>query len=129
MNGMTAVVVDVQQHSVVLRTRVGNIVTVFPYTDDEFEVMGELRRVTYLPLRLGYAITLQKVQGATLDHVTIWLDVANAGLCSTFSRPARRGLAIHRPRDPSPFHAGQRCIETLACAGSLRLPAVLCTDL
>ena len=77
VNGMTAVVVDVQQHCVVVRARVGNIVTVFPYTDDEFEVMGEQRRVTYLPLRLGYAITLQKVQGATLDHVTIWLDVAN----------------------------------------------------
>ena len=77
VNGMTAEVVDVQQHCVVVRTRVGNIVTVFPYTDDEFEVNGEQCRVTYLPLRLGYAVTLQKVQGATLDHVTIWLDVAN----------------------------------------------------
>ena len=32
-------------------------------------------RVTYFPVRLGYACTVQKVQGSTLDHITIWLDV------------------------------------------------------
>ncbi|OLP74791.1 hypothetical protein AK812_SmicGene45567 [Symbiodinium microadriaticum] len=77
VNGMTAEVVDVRHRCVVVRTRVGNIVTVFPYTDDELVVNGEPCRVTYLPLRLGYAVTLQKVQGATLNHATVWLDVPN----------------------------------------------------
>ena len=31
----------------------------------------------HYPLRLGYASTLHKVQGATLKRVTMWLDVAN----------------------------------------------------
>ena len=30
--------------------------------------------VTCFPVRLGYASTIQKVQGSTLDHITIWLD-------------------------------------------------------
>ena len=77
VNGMSAEVVAVRQQCVVVRTKVGNIVTVFPYTDDDLLVDGQPRRATYLPLRLGYAVTLQKVQGATMDHVTIWLDVAN----------------------------------------------------
>ena len=32
--------------------------------------------VDYFPIRAGYASTIQKVQGQTLDHVTIWLDRA-----------------------------------------------------
>jgi hypothetical protein len=39
--------------------------------DDEGKKLG---RVTYFPIRLGYASTVQKVQGSTLDHVTVWLD-------------------------------------------------------
>ena len=31
-------------------------------------------RVTYFPVRLGYACTVQKVQGAMLDRVALWLD-------------------------------------------------------
>ena len=31
-------------------------------------------RVTCFPIRVGYASTVQKAQGSTLDHVTIWLD-------------------------------------------------------
>ena len=30
----------------------------------------------YYPIRLGYASTIMKFQGSTLDHATIWLDVA-----------------------------------------------------
>jgi len=29
----------------------------------------------YFPVRLGYSTTLHKIQGATLQHITIWLDV------------------------------------------------------
>ena len=33
-------------------------------------------RVKYYPIRLGYASTVHRVQGQTLAHVTVWLDVA-----------------------------------------------------
>ena len=31
----------------------------------------------HYPFRLGYASTLHKVQGATLEHITLWLDIPN----------------------------------------------------
>ena len=34
------------------------------------------RKVTCFPIRLDYALTVPKVQGMTLPHVTIWLDHA-----------------------------------------------------
>ena len=40
--------------------------------------------------RLGYASTLHKVQGATLDHVTLWLDIPNM--------PAAAYVALSRVR-------------------------------
>ena len=42
---------------------------VYPWTSED--------RQTYYPMRLGYAGTLHKLQGATKDHITVWLDVAN----------------------------------------------------
>ena len=77
VNGMTAEVLGVRGHVIVARTRNGSILTIFPFTDTEVEVQGMKRQCTYLPLRLGYATTLVKVQGATLEQVVFWLDVAN----------------------------------------------------
>ncbi|CAE7531646.1 unnamed protein product [Symbiodinium necroappetens] len=74
---MRAVVLAVQRSSVLVQTHCGDVISVFPYTDDEILIAGQQRRVTYLPLRLGYATTLQKIQGATLEHITVWLDVPN----------------------------------------------------
>jgi ATP-dependent exoDNAse (exonuclease V) alpha subunit len=37
------------------------------------EVEGHGKVVAY-PVRLGYACTVHKIQGATLDHITIWPD-------------------------------------------------------
>ena len=34
------------------------------------------RDVGFFPVRLGYAATVQKVQGQTLEHITLWLDRA-----------------------------------------------------
>ena len=33
--------------------------------------------MTHFPMRVGYASTLHKVQGATLLHITFWFDIAN----------------------------------------------------
>ena len=71
MKGMAATVLGMKKSSVVVQTKTGQVLTVFPYRDEEAGGRA------CLPLRLGYATTLQKIQGATLDHATIWLDVAN----------------------------------------------------
>ena len=42
----------------------------------------------HFPFRVGYASTLHKVQGATLQHVTLWLDKADM--------PAAAYVAISR---------------------------------
>ena len=75
VNGMSATVMGIKGNSVVVRTKTGKILTVFPYTDEEVD--DPTWRRTFLPTRLGYAATLQKLQGATLDHATIWLDRPN----------------------------------------------------
>ena len=72
VNGMGAKVLAYDPHSRALevRTDSGNRVAVYPYTEN----VDKCGRVTCYPVRLGYASTVQKVQGATLDHVTIFLD-------------------------------------------------------
>ena len=35
------------------------------------------QHVDHYPIRAGYASTLHKVQGATLPHITLWLDIPN----------------------------------------------------
>lgn len=77
VNGMAATVVAVRGTAIVVRTKAGRILTVFPMTDTEVMIGGAPCRSTCLPLRLGYATTLVKVQGATLSRVILWLDKAN----------------------------------------------------
>ena len=45
------------------------MIMVHPWTDEH--------RVASFPFRLGYATTLHKIQGATLRHITLYLDLAN----------------------------------------------------
>ena len=74
VNGMTAEVVnyDADSKCLEVETRTGKVLAVHLYTED---VEGH-GRVTSFPIRLGYAGTVQKVQGATLEHVTFWPDAA-----------------------------------------------------
>jgi len=67
VNGMEATVTGVYRSGVRVKTRSGYTVVVYPWTDEW--------RNTYLPMRLAYANTLLKMQGATLEHLTIYLDV------------------------------------------------------
>ena len=73
VNGMAAVIDAYDDRSKCLEvdTRAGKRRAVHLYTE-EVEKHG---RVTYFPARLGYAGTVQKMQGSTLPHVTVWLDV------------------------------------------------------
>ena len=69
VNGMGAVVLGMDGPNVIVRTDQGRRLAVHPWTSEE--------RVTHFPMRVGYASTLHKVQGATLPHITLWLDIAN----------------------------------------------------
>ena len=66
VNGMGATVVGASRRGVRVLTDTGRLLVVFPWTDEYKSV--------YLPMRLGYATTLLKVQGDELGHMTMWLD-------------------------------------------------------
>ena len=83
VNGMGATILGLQQGGVRVRTDTGFTVVVYPWTDGD-------SRTTFHPMRLGYANTLTKLQGATLDSMTLYLDVANI--------PAAGYVALSRVR-------------------------------
>ena len=68
VNGMGAKIIAVE----------GNLVYVITDQLETFPVhlWTSNTGVTYYPFRLGYATTLHKIQGATLKHITLWLDTA-----------------------------------------------------
>ena len=72
--GMGAVVLSAHRRGVRVQTDTGYIVMVYPWTEID-ETTGV--RHTFYPLRLGYSHTLMKVQGSTMNHLTVYLDVAN----------------------------------------------------
>ena len=73
VNGMGADVLDYHEESRCLsvRTVTGKDLAVHLVTE---KVDG--RNVVSFPVRLGYAGTVQRIQGMTLEHVTLWLDRA-----------------------------------------------------
>ena len=72
VNGMAATVeaYDAGNKCLEVLTRTGQRLAVHMISNE----LEDGRRVTYFPVRLGYACTIPKVQGMTLRHVTIWLD-------------------------------------------------------
>ena len=70
VNGMGATItdLDVVCQKMIVRTDQGRSFSVYRWTDKN-------EQKVFLPFRLGYASTLHKVQGATLKHITLWLDV------------------------------------------------------
>ena len=68
VNGMECTVQGVYRSGIRVKSKTGYDIVVYPWTDEW--------HTTYLPMRPAYANTLLKMQGATLDHLTIYLDVA-----------------------------------------------------
>ena len=64
VNGMQGYIEGTMRGGILVRTKANKSVVVFPWTDPE-------PKVTFFSMRLGYANTLHKVQGATLDDITI----------------------------------------------------------
>ena len=72
VNGMSAVVQGYDPASKCLRvlTKLGKTLAIYPYTEE----VDKHSNVTSYPVRLGYSTTVPKIQGATLPHITLWLD-------------------------------------------------------
>ena len=73
VNGMEATVssYDPCPRCVHVVTKTGRNLAVYPITD----WVDGCGYVTAYPMRPGYASTVHKLQGAELEHVTIWLDI------------------------------------------------------
>ena len=93
VNGMKAEVkaYDEKSHCLELLTITGKRLAVHLVTEE----LADGRKVTCLPVRLGYACTVPKVQGMTLDHITLWLD---AGGCR-----AAAYVALSRVQDDKDY--------------------------
>ena len=93
VNGMSAILKDFDSRTgaIVVETETSHRLCVYPVTDDGVPV----GRVTYYPVRLGYADTVHKFQGAELPHVTFWPDRAGC--------PAAGYVALSRVRKDSDY--------------------------
>ena len=67
VNGMDCTVVKVYRSGIYVKTDTGFDVIVYRWTDEW--------KNTFYPVRPAYANTLLKMQGATIKHLTIFLDV------------------------------------------------------
>ena len=72
VNGRSVTVIAMKRKGILVQTDNGHNLMVYPAHD--FSPSGIATGPAYFPVRLGYSTTLHKIQGATLPHVTIWLD-------------------------------------------------------
>ena len=77
VNGMSCVVEAVNNHSLEVRTKSGRRLVISKVTEDKRVQDNSVHRSVFFPVRLGYAITLHKVQGSTLEYMALWLDKPN----------------------------------------------------
>ena len=75
VNGMVCTVeaFDQRRRSLMVMTESNRRLAVYPFTDTDVP-KGHQKSMVYYPIRIGYAGTVYKYQGATLPHVTLWLD-------------------------------------------------------
>jgi hypothetical protein len=69
VNGMQAEVQDFEAGCLRVKTMTGKVLSVWRVTDK----VGTFK-VSCFPVRVGYAGTIQRLQGMTLPHVTVYLD-------------------------------------------------------
>ena len=73
VNGMlcTLISYDADKDCIAVRTETGKVLAV-PLVTEQYG--STHRTVTTYPCRLGYACTVPKLQGQTVDHITLFLD-------------------------------------------------------
>ena len=85
---------DARSRCLHVQTATGKSVAVFQYTDPE----PEAQNCSFFPIRLGYASTIYKMQGAELPHVTIYLDIPG--------QPAAAYVAMSRVKTDADYLFG-----------------------
>jgi hypothetical protein len=97
VNGMGATVVGASRRGVRVVTDTRRFLVIFPWTDEN--------KIAFLPMRLGYATTLMKMQGSEVEHMTMWLDAPDieAAAYVALSR-VRTDAAWRFVGDPSRHH-------------------------
>ena len=74
VNGVFCILEAVGLHGIRVRTATNKAIVVCPRTESQLLSDGSTAWATFYPMRLGYATTLHKLQGATLDYMALWLD-------------------------------------------------------
>ena len=72
VNGRTVTVLEMKKKGILVE--MPNKQTLMVYPSHAFSGTGVATGPAYYPVRLGYSTTLHKIQGATLPHITIWID-------------------------------------------------------
>ena len=94
VNGMLAAVLSFNPATRGLRvkTRTGHLIEVWRWSDPDHS------GISYYPIRPGYCSTILKLQGAELDHISVYLDVPKV--------PGAAYTAISRVRTGKDFLIG-----------------------
>ena len=82
VNGMEAEIVRREGVGFTVVDVLGAEHNVYPMTDRHYR--------TFYPMRPAYAVNLSKMQGETLEHITLWLDTPHV--------PAAMYMALSRVR-------------------------------
>lgn len=92
INGTQGIIQEIKDKRITVQKKSGRDVTVDPVSFDLMNAEGEIvMSATQFPLNLGYATTIHKSQGATLDKV--WCDL------SQLWEPGQAYVALSRLRD------------------------------
>ena len=77
VNGMGCVARRLRPSGLEVWADTGDVILIHPITKDYELSDGSSYRLTHFSLRPGYCVNLHKIQGATLEHMTLWLDAPN----------------------------------------------------
>jgi ATP-dependent DNA helicase PIF1 len=70
INGTRGIIIDIKETSVIIKTE-NNIYEINLYSQDVPNDYVKNLKILFMPIKLAYAITIHKSQGATIDYLSI----------------------------------------------------------